>query len=311
VTRLVGSTISAIGTSASLVVSDPRHLDQSLEILAAEIDAIDRACSRFRADSEIARVNSAGGRAVAVTGLLLEAIEVALRAAAVTDGVVDPTVGKAMRIIGYDRDFSTMPSVGPPLRWDPQPAPGWGAIELDSLGSTVRVPAGVEVDLGATAKALCADRAAARAAAATDCGVLVSLGGDISVCGPAPEGGWVVQLTDNHADPLDSGGPTVSISTGGLATSSTTVRRWERGGRCYHHLVDPRSGRPAEEYWRTVTVAAASCVDANIAATAAIVLGRSAVDWLEKMGLPARLVHVTGRVVTYNAWPADLDALSE
>ena len=161
-TRLVGSTISAIGTSATLVVSDPRHLDQSLEILAAEIDAIDRACSRFRADSEIARVNSAGGRAVAVTGLLLEAIEVALRAAAVTDGVVDPTVGKAMRIIGYDRDFSTIPSVGPPLRWGPPPVPGWGAIELDSLRSTVRVPAGVELDLGATAKALCADRAAAR-----------------------------------------------------------------------------------------------------------------------------------------------------
>jgi FAD:protein FMN transferase len=111
---LVGSTISAIGTTATLVVSDPRHLHQGVEILESEIDAIDRACSRFRADSEIARVNSAGGGTVPVTGLLLEAIEVALRAAAVTGGVVDPTVGEAMRIIGYDRDFSAMASVGPP-----------------------------------------------------------------------------------------------------------------------------------------------------------------------------------------------------
>jgi FAD:protein FMN transferase len=308
VSGLATRTVPALGTSATIVVADERRLDEAFTIVAAEIDAIDQACSRFRTDSEITRVNTAAGREVAVTALFLEAVEVGRRAAVLTDGLVDPTVGSAMRVIGYDRDFSAVAPAGPAIRWDLHPVPGWQAVELDLGRGTVKVPPGVELDLGATAKALCADRAAARAVAVTETGVLVSLGGDLSMAGIPPEGGWIVQLTDNHADPIESGGPAVSILGGGLATSSTAVRRWTRGERAYHHLVDPRTGAPADEYWRTVTVAAASCVEANMASTAAAILGPAALDWLDDRSLPARLVDVNGRVATAGGWLCDLES---
>jgi len=307
VSDLATVTIPAIGTSATIVVADKRLLERAFDVLRVELDAMDLACSRFRPDSEISMLNAAAGREVAVTPLLLEAVEVALRAAVLTDGVVDPTVGSAMRIIGYDRDFSCVAPGGPPIRWDLRPVPGWQTVEVNANRGSVRVPPGVDLDLGATAKSLCADRAAARAAAVTGTGVLVSLGGDVSTAGSSPDGGWIVQLTDDHADSLESGGPAVSILNGGLASSSITVRRWRRGERYYHHLIDPRTGAPVEAYWRTVTVAAASCVDANIASTAAIVLGPLALDWLDERCLPARLVHLDGRVATAGGWIADVE----
>ncbi len=304
---LAAATVAAIGTTATVVVTDKRFLGPALDVLRAELDAIDLACSRFRTDSEISTVNAAAGTEVSVSPLFLEAIEAGLRAAVLTDGAVDPTVGCAMRIIGYDRDFSGMASSGPSIRWNLRPVPGWQAVEVDSTRSTVKVPTGVELDLGATAKALCADRAVTRVAAATGTGVLVGLGGDLSTAGAPPDGGWIVQLTDDHAVSLEAGGPAVSILSGGLATSSTTVRRWERGGRSYHHVIDPKTGGSAEEYWRTVTVAAASCVDANIASTAAVVLGPVAIDWLDDRSLPARLVHVDGHVLTAGGWLIDAE----
>jgi thiamine biosynthesis lipoprotein len=131
--------------------------------------------------------------------------------------------------------------------------------------------------------------------------VLVSLGGDVAVAG-APAGGWPVLVTDDHRG-ADRTGQTVGVADGGLATSSTTVRRWRAGELALHHIVDPARGTPAVEHWRTVSVAAASCVRANAAATAAIVLGAAAPGWLEGLGLAARLVRPDGRIVTTPGWP--------
>jgi thiamine biosynthesis lipoprotein len=305
---LAAATVAAIGATATVVVTDRRLLSPALDILRDELNAIDLACSRFRADSEISRVNAAAGTPVPVSPLFLEAIEVGLRAAVLTDGAVDPTVGWAMRIVGYERDLSRAASPAPSIRWDLRPVPGWEAVEVDASRSTVKVATGVDLDLGATAKALCADRIVARVVAATGIGVLVGLGGDISTAGPPPEGGWVVQLTDDHAVSLASGGPAVSILSGGLATSSTTVRRWERGGCHYHHLIDPKTGGSAGDYWRTCTVAAASAVDASVASTAAIVLGPAAIGWLDERGLPARLVQPDGQVFTAGGWLTEADS---
>jgi thiamine biosynthesis lipoprotein len=183
--------------------------------------------------------------------------------------------------------------------------PGWQTISIDRRAGTVRRPAGVELDLGATAKALCADRAARAAAQATGSGILVSLGGDIAVAGDSPVDGWRVRVAEDHAAGVDAPGQTVLISSGGLATSSTTVRRWARGERQLHHLIDPATGQPAPGYWRTVTVAAGSCVDANIASTAAVILGPQARPWLEEHGLPARLVATNGGVSLVGGWPVD------
>jgi thiamine biosynthesis lipoprotein len=295
----------ALGSTATLVTTEPDAFDPSLAVLRAELDAIDLACSRFRDDSELSEVNRASGRPVVVSSLFLEAVEAALRAARITDGAVDPTVGEALELIGYDRDFALIDRAGPQIRFQLRPAPGWHAIRVDRAASTVRVPEGVTLDLGATAKALCADRAALRAAETTKAGVLVSLGGDVALSGPAPAGGWAIRVSHHHADPLSAGGPVFAISSGGLATSSTSVRRWERGGRPMHHLIDPSTGAPAVEHWRTVSVAAGSCLDANIASCAAVILGAGAPAWLEARGLPSRLVDPAGAVTTVGGWPAD------
>jgi thiamine biosynthesis lipoprotein len=292
----------ALGTGATVLVTEQARLRKACLAVATEVDAIDRACSRFRADSELTKVNSAGGLPVLVGGVLLDALETALRAAHLTDGDVDPTVGEAIRVLGYDRDFAAVPPAGGPLVRVATVA-GWRQVRLDRDRGIVRVPAGVRLDLGATAKALTADRAAARAAAAAGCGVLVSLGGDLATAGRPPLGGWAVLVADRHdADP-GAEGETVRIHAGALATSSTTVRRWTRGDERLHHIVDPSTGRPAPVVWRTVSVAAATCVDANIAATAAIIRGERSPAWLRSLGLPARLVRPDGSIVRAGGWP--------
>jgi thiamine biosynthesis lipoprotein len=221
-----------------------------------------------------------------------------------TGGAVDPTVGLAVEALGYDRDFADVATDGPALDHAPIPAPGWRCVEHDRRTRVVRLPPGVRLDLGATGKAFAADHAAAHIASSTGAGVLVSVGGDLSVAGPSPQGGWAVAIAVDSSGPVGAD-PVVAVSDGGLASSSTIVRSWCRGGRRLHHIVDPATGHSASDYWQLVSVAAASCVDANAASTAAIVWGESASERLEAMGLPARLVRHDGAVVTVAGWPTD------
>ena len=291
-----------LGTTAILAVSEPTGVTVAERVLRAELAAIDAACSRFRPDSEITRLHTRSGAWVAVGPLLAEALTVALRAAEVTGGLVDPTVGRAVRELGYDRDFAEVaPETAEPLSAR-RPAPGWWQVGWDPERREVRLPAGIELDLGATAKALAADRIAVRAADAAGCGVLVSLGGDVRAAGPAPAGGWRLGIGHDHDRALHDPEVTVTITSGGVATSGVDRRSWRRAGRLVHHIVDPRTGDCAPVHWRTVTVAAATCVDANIASTASIVLGPLAPAWLRRCRLPARLVAADGRVVTSAGW---------
>ena len=297
---------NAIGTTIRLVVTDGTQLGAAREMLADDLAALDAACSRFRADSELMRLDASAGQPTMVSPLLAEAIRAALRGALLTDGDVDPTVGRAMESIGYDRDFASVPAQGGALRISVRHVPQWRQIELDDAAGLLTVPVGVRLDLGATAKAWAADRSAERIARELSCGVLVSLGGDIAVAGEVPPGGWSIRVQDVTGDPFTPAeGPTgvIAIRAGGLATSSTSARRWQRGGDLMHHILDPRTGRPADSDWRTVSVAASSAVDANIASTAAIIRGKSATGWLAKLGLPARLVAVDGSVTTLAGWP--------
>jgi thiamine biosynthesis lipoprotein len=295
----------ALGTMVHLVVTGPRCLSEARRLLEADLAAVDLACSRFRADSEICALRASGGQQV--SPLLAEAIAVALRAAELTDSDVDPTVGAAMSAVGYDRDFEQIQHVGPGGHSvTVRAVPGWRQVRLE--GQTLTMPEGIQLDLGATAKAWAADRSAARIARRTGCGVLVSLGGDIAVAGPAPEGGWRIRVQDvtgSPDDPPDGPYALIAISDGGLATSSTRARRWQRGGDVLHHILDPRTGLPADPVWRTVSVAAGTCADANAASTAAVIRGRAALGWLAKLGLPSRLVDATGVVFTVAGWPED------
>jgi thiamine biosynthesis lipoprotein len=209
-----------------------------------------------------------------------------------------------LRALGYDRDFGQVELEGGAVL-TVRAVSGWRRVRCDRVAMSVTVPAGVEIDLGATAKAWAADRASAAAFRAVGCGVLLSLGGDIAVAGEAPAEGWPVRIADSHAAAPDSPGTSVTITSGGLATSSTSVRRWTRGATELHHIIDPNTARPAREVWRTVSVAAATCADANIASTTSVIRGERAPAWLDSVGLPARLVAVDGRVMVCNGWPAD------
>jgi thiamine biosynthesis lipoprotein ApbE len=295
----------ALGTSMRLVVTRPDGLVAAKTAADRVVRAIDDAASRFRADSELSRVNAEPGKRVRISPLLAQALAAGLRGAKLTGGAVDPTVGSAVRLAGYDRDFASIPEDGSPIQLAVMRIPGWRAIEFDEASQTVLVPKGVEVDLGATAKALASDLAAAAALEAVGSGgVLVSLGGDIAVAGEPPLEGWAVQTSEDSNAGIDDDEETITIQSGGIATSSTTVRRWTRGGVVLHHIIDPATGLPADGPWRTASVVAATCVDANIASTAAIVMGESAVPWLVANRLPARLVDRHGTVHRIAGWPA-------
>ena len=268
------------------------------------LDEVDRASSRFRPDSELAQANARAGTRVPVSQLLADLVATGLAAACETDGVVDPTLGAELRAAGYDRTFTLVRARD---RWTRRSVPrrraSWRDIELDRDALTVTVPRGLELDLGATAKAWAADTAARTIAADLGTGVLVSLGGDIAVAGPPPPEGWAVRIADHSSAPLGTPGPVVTVAEGGLATSSTAVRRWPTDRGDAHHVIDPRTGLPAVTPWRTVTVAAATCVDANVASTAAVVLGPDAPRWLERRRLPARLVCHDDTVTLTGGWP--------
>ena len=355
---VIRSPIRALGTYGELILHGrPAALGPALALLTAELAAIDLACSRFRPDSELMRVNARAGRRIAVSPLLAQAVAVAVRAAMQTAGDVTPLLGGALVAAGYDSDFRTLPPDGPAVG-PHRPAVAWEEIEVDCVENTLRVPAGVALDLGATAKALAADRAATAIAAATGAGVLVNLGGDLAVAGPLPPTGWPVRITDRPVvgpaasvpvaasdvtpaslagtglRPAEAGtglrpaahdpygvvvgrggvagpdgvadalaGEIVYLHGGGLATSSTAVRRWRRGDAAYHHILDPRTGTSAVPVWRCVTVTAATCVEANTASTASIVRGEAALDWLRELGLPAVLVSTAGAVHRVAGWP--------
>jgi thiamine biosynthesis lipoprotein len=292
----------ALGTTAMVATASGQAIDMAEAVLRHEVGAIDRACSRFRAGSEVCRLDEARGLPVPVSRLLAQAVAAALMAAEMTDGAVDPTVGAAMIGLGYDRDFDEVPrdSAVPAT---PRTVPGWRCLELNSRNGRLRAPEGVVIDLGATAKALASDRAAARIAELTGTAVLVNLGGDISVAG-APRDGWAVGIAPDCATPPSATDVVVALREGGLATSGTSVRTWRRADRQVHHIVDPRTGDSARTCWQLVSVAAPSCVIANAASTAAIVWGEDAPQRLSAMGLPCRLVGNDGSVLALNGWPA-------
>jgi FAD:protein FMN transferase len=310
----------ALGTTARLVVWPPENLPRLLAAVDRELALLDDQASRFRDDSEISALHQAGAGTYLISDGLAEAIGIALAAASWTRGLADPTIGTALISLGYDRDFAAIePSMvaPPPVR---DRAPGWQAVRLS--GRTLTVPAGVLLDLGATAKGLGADRAA-RAAydAAGGGGVLVSLGGDVAVAGRPPAGGWPLLIADEHrqtravrnlaaaglpaaghvADPAVA--QQIRLGRGGLATSSVTCRQWLRAGQVMHHIIDPRTGLPAGGPWRTVSVAAASCAEANAASTAAIIAGDEAAGWLSEQRLPARLIGHDGTIALTGGWP--------
>jgi thiamine biosynthesis lipoprotein len=262
---------------------------------------VDRACSRFRADSDLVRANRAPGRWVRVDPLLAAATSVARLAAELTDGLVTPCLGRTLAALGYDRDLRLVREGGT-ASGKVLPAPttdAWRQVRVRE--DAVVVPRGCQLDLGATAKAWTADVVVSSIVDRLGCRVLVSLGGDLRVGGP-PGPPWPVRVSEGRED---EGGQLVEVSAGGLATSTTILRRWNGPDGEVHHLIDPRTNRPVSGPLRTVTAAGVSCLAANIASTAALVLGDAAVPWLENNGVSARLTYDDGHVTSTSSWPLD------
>ncbi|HEX5188631.1 MAG TPA: FAD:protein FMN transferase [Streptosporangiaceae bacterium] len=304
VPAVAGSTMQALGTFCSVLVTEPSSLGAARQTLASQLTAIDLACSRFRPDSELSALNRSDGIRQPISQLFADALSAALRAAEITDGDVDPTCGGSLLRLGYDKDFAELEADRSALTKPPVPAPGWRCVDLDAAGLSVQVPPGVVLDLGATAKAFAADVAAGAIFDRIGCGVLVNLGGDIAIAGPPPDGGWRIGVDDRAADGrMTREQPCVAMESGGIATSCPAVRGWRRGSQHLHHIIVPGTGRPAEIYWTSVSVAAATCIDANTASTACIIRGRLALSWLHQLNLPARLTRHGGTVVTTGGWP--------
>jgi thiamine biosynthesis lipoprotein ApbE len=294
----------ALGTSVHILSTHDDGLEAATTAVRDVLEDVDEAYSRFREDSELTRLNANAGRTIRISPLLATAIDAALRAARLTDGAVDPTIGRAIRVAGYDDDFSRIAAEGGPVNLHAWQVPGWQGIRLDRRLRTVWLPHGVELDLGSTGKALAADLAATAAMAAVgEGGLLVSLGGDIAIAGEPPSGGWQILVAEDSGVRPDGDGDVICVPAGGVATSSTTVRRWSRGGAVLHHIIDPQTSLPTSGPFRTVTVVAATCLDANIASTAAIVRGEEAIDWLTSCRLPARLVENDGTIHYIGPWP--------
>lgn len=286
-------------TRAHLLVTDPRALTDAVEIAERWTTAVGDACDRFRSDSELSRITDAS-RGTAVSPVLADLLDAALHAAAISDGAVDPTVGSALVALGYDQDLELVLRDGVPARVVLTAVPGWQRVDLDD--GVLTMPAGLRLDLGATAKAVAADRIAAAVVEQLGVGVLVNLGGDIASAGVAAGAGWQVTVQDLPEDPATQ----VSLADGwGLATSSTQRRRWSVDGEVRHHIVDPATGRSVPSVWRSASVVAPSALLANTYATMAVVLGRRAPAVLDEAQVAARLVDADGVVHLLGGWPPE------
>lgn len=333
---MAGSSTAERGTAAQsswtvweleafVTVTDAGFLADAEEIVRNVVAAVEAACSRFRSDSELMSLQPRMAHGVTVSPMFRLLLQRALDAAAMTGGDVDPTLGADLAALGHGPEgqgtagLRSVPvqalakaaaqTPAPPSAATPENpvprAPGWTRLGLDSM--TLTVPAELRLDLGATAKAVAADLAAAEVHQRLGCGVLVGLGGDLASAGQAPQvdgkpGQWQILVQDLPADAAQC----ISLAPGyALATSSTQKRRWKHQGADVHHILDPRFGLPAEPIWRSVTVAAPTCLEANAYSTAAIVRGHAAVDWFRAEDIAARLVDSRGRIVTTGGWPAE------
>jgi thiamine biosynthesis lipoprotein len=286
------------GTYVHLGVSDAAALDAAYGIARFVLDRVGHACSRFEPDSDLSRVNRAPGRWVRVDPLLVAAVEVAVESASETDGLVDPCLGRTLVSLGYDADLDLVRRRAGTTALTAAPAPtgAWRAIE--TTPTRIRIPEGCALDLGSTAKAWTSDLIAAWIREDLGVGAVISVGGDVAIAGSGRS--WVIGVTEEPDQPPDH---LVGLSGGGLATSSVRRRRWTTAGVERHHLIDPRTGQPTTGPWRTVTATGPSCLAANLATTASIVLGEDAVAWLDAREVDARLVHQDGSVHRTGAWP--------
>ena len=284
-----------MGTEVHVLL--PEGSSHELVLVESLFSDWERRLSRFLPESELCRLNASAGRPAVVGELLLRVVEGAVDAAAATDGAFDPTLLPQQERIGYDRSFDRLPSdVRPPER-SAEAGGCWRRLRIDTRSRTIELPAGCGLDLGGIAKGMAVDAALAALGSRGVSRALVSAGGDLAVRGtPAKDEAWTV---------LVGYGEVVALFRGALATSGIARRSWHQGARLRHHLVDPRTGEPAESAVYEVSVAASTCERAEVAATAAFVLGpERGAELLRRHALAARFTLLDGSRAYVGRWPA-------
>jgi thiamine biosynthesis lipoprotein len=286
----------AMGTTVEVALPPCRR--DALELVKALFCEWERTLSRFRDDSDLSIVNARAGEVVRVTALTLRVVLEALRAAAATGGIFDPTMLHQLVTLGYDASFPLLSPLADASSVPPAAGGAWPSVAVDEQSSTIRVPLGVGLDLGGIAKGMAVDAALTEVAAAGVPAAAISAGGDLAVHGTPPDANhWDVDLE------AASGWRQVELRAGAIATSSTARRRWQSGQHARHHLLDPRSGLPSCSGLRSVSVVAADCRQAEVAAKVALILGASeGRSFLEARGLSALLVDEDGRSEFVGPW---------
>jgi thiamine biosynthesis lipoprotein len=280
----------------AIIDSDDASASEALSQAPIWFAEWEASLSRFRDDSELSALNRAEGKPFRVSATMWQVLQAAMRAANRSDGLVTPTLLDTLQAAGYDRSFESIETSVPSARAPAfRPIADWRAIKLDAKTQTVRLPRGMHLDFGGVAKGWAADQAAQRLAAVAP--ALVDAGGDIAISDTCANGApWPIAV----ADPLnpDSDLEMLMIDHGGVATSGRDYRRWLRNGKWQHHIIDPRTGAPAETDVLSATVIAPTTTAAEVAAKVALILGsQKGLQWIEtRSDLAGLLVLEDGRI---------------
>lgn len=289
---------AAMGSEAHVLLpASRRDAVPAVRELFAEWEA---KLSRFMPESELSQLNRRAGERVGVDRVVFDVVAASVAAARETAGIFDPTLLRQLVRVGYAQPFAQRPPTLAPPRGAPTQGGHWREIELDAAARTVRLPEACSLDLGGIAKGMTVDAALELLKRYGVTSALVGAGGDLAVLGlPPAADAWPVLVGDEER------GEVVDLARGALATSGVARRSWLQAGVSRHHLIDPRTGEPAETDLYEVTVAAPTCRGAEVAATTCFVLGsRRGTRFLSSRGLGGVLTTRDGRRLAAGSWPA-------
>jgi thiamine biosynthesis lipoprotein len=291
----------AMGTTITLLL--PKKQQSEGAALARNLfEEWEQTLSRFRLESELSKVNRQAGTQVTISELLLDVLIQALAAARVTDGIYDPTLLNQLCQLGYDRSFDKLPSTLPDIPYHGQPGGAWRHIQIDQINKKIILPANIQLDFGGIAKGMAVDAVLEQLHQSDIHSALVNAGGDLAVRGlPPKQDYW------NIAIPGKDIAWTIPLTHGAIATSGLAKRHWQQGKTFRHHLIDPRTGFPVYNSLWSVTVIAADCVQAEIAAKTAFILGASQGKiFIEKHQMAALFINTDGTWELGGRWPEHL-----
>jgi FAD:protein FMN transferase len=288
------------------VLSPVRESDilwaKTVDAIRGVFEDVENRLSRFRPDSELSALNGFAGEPFPASPLLFRAVRMAVEAARATAGIFDPTILRALEAAGYDRSFELITSTRG--RSEATVLGGYRSIQCDDDTHTIRLDPEQRIDLGGIGKGWAVDLALEAAVSRPD--ICINAGGDIAARGsPGIDDGWTITLEDGGQDEPGpgTGRPvTVLIRDAAMATSTVLKRRWSVDENL-HHLIDPRTGRPSESPFRSVTAVAASCAQADVAAKIALLMGEDGLAFLEERGMHGLAVRHDGSTVSTSLWP--------